>query len=213
MAFHHSTGLRTRLCSVLCNARLAESFGDGYHRSMCRLLWISLLGLVTAVCLETGAQGQSMPFTIRSAAFEARGRIAQVHTCGGRNISPPLSWDNVPEGAKSFALICDDPDAPMGTWVHWVLYGIPASVRFLPEAVPLREQLSDGSRQGKNDFGKTGYGGPCPPRGRPHRYFFRLYALDDVLSLAPGLTKKALLKAIDGHVLAEAHLYGTYGRK
>jgi Raf kinase inhibitor-like YbhB/YbcL family protein len=101
----------------------------------------------------------------------------------------------------------------MGTWVHWVLYGIPGSVRLLPEAVPVLETLSDGSRQGKNDFGKIGYGGPCPPRGKPHRYFFRLYALDDVLSLAPGLSKKALLEAIDGHVLAEAELHGTYRRK
>jgi Raf kinase inhibitor-like YbhB/YbcL family protein len=154
-----------------------------------------------------------MPLTIRSTAFEAGGAIGQVYTCDGRNVSPPLCWENVPEGVRSFALICDDPDAPMGTWVHWVLYAVPGSVRCLPEAVPPRETLSDGSRQGKNDFRKTGYGGPCPPRGKPHRYFFRLYALDDALSLAPGLTKKALLEAIDGHVLAEAELYGTYGRK
>jgi Raf kinase inhibitor-like YbhB/YbcL family protein len=180
---------------------------------MCRLLWISLLGIMTFGCLETGAEGERMPFMIRSDAFEAGGPIAHIHTCDGRDVSPPLRWENVPEGTKSFALICDDPDAPLGTWVHWVLYGIPGSARLLPEAVPVREMLSDGSRQGKNDFGKTGYGGPCPPRGKPHRYFFRLYALDDVLSLAPGLSKKALLKAITGHILAEAELYGTYGRK
>jgi len=154
-----------------------------------------------------------MPLTIRSAAFEAGGPIAQLYTCDGRDVSPPLRWDNVPDGTRSFALICDDPDAPMGTWVHWVIYGIPGSVRQLPEAVPVRDTLSDGARQGRNDFGKTGYGGPCPPRGKPHRYFFRLYALDDVPSLAPGLSKKLLLKAIDGHVLAEAELYGTYGRR
>ena len=154
-----------------------------------------------------------MPLTIRSSAFEAAGPIAQVYTCDGRDVSPPLRWDNVPDGAKSFALICDDPDAPMGTWVHWVIYNIPGTVQQLSEGVPARETLGDGTRQGKNDFGKPGYGGPCPPRGKPHRYFFRLYALDDLLSLAPGLSKKALLRAIDGHVLAEAELYGTYGRK
>ena len=154
-----------------------------------------------------------MPLTIRSVAFEAGGPIAQLYTCDGRDVSPPLRWDNVPDGTGSFALVCDDPDAPMGTWVHWVIYGIPGSARQLPEAVPVRETLADGARQGRNDFGKTGYGGPCPPRGKPHRYFFRLYALDEVPSLAPGLSKKALLKAIDGHVLAEAELSGTYGRR
>ncbi|MBN1834942.1 MAG: YbhB/YbcL family Raf kinase inhibitor-like protein [Spirochaetales bacterium] len=151
--------------------------------------------------------------TIRSTAFEAGGPIAQTYTCDGRDVSPPLRWDNVPDATKSFALVCDDPDAPVGTWVHWVLYRIPGSVRQLPEAVPARETLPDGSTQGRNDFGKIGYGGPCPPRGKPHRYFFRLYALDEELSLAPGLSKKALLKAIDGHVLVEAELYGTYGRR
>lgn len=154
-----------------------------------------------------------MAFVVRSTALETGGPIAQMYTCDGRDVSPPLRWDNVPEGTQSFALVCDDPDAPMGTWVHWVIYGIPGSASQLPEAVPVRDRLSDGSMQGRNDFGKIGYGGPCPPRGKPHRYFFRLYALDDVLPLAPGLSKKALLKAIEGHVMAQAELYGVYGRK
>jgi len=153
-----------------------------------------------------------MSLTIRSTALEAGGPIAQVFTCDGRDISPPLRWDNVPEGTQSFALLCEDPDAPMGIWVHWVIYGIPGSVRQLPEAVPAREQLADGGLQGRNDFGRIGYGGPCPPRGKPHRYFFRLYALDQAGPASPGLTRKALLKTIEGHVLAKAELSGTYGR-
>jgi Raf kinase inhibitor-like YbhB/YbcL family protein len=154
-----------------------------------------------------------MAFTIRSSAFEQGGRIPAAYTCDGRDVSPPLRWDNVPEGTQSFALICDDPDAPMGTWVHWVIYGIPAGVRQLPEGVPSRDKLGDGTLQGRNDFGRTGYGGPCPPRGKPHRYFFRLYALSESPSLGPGITKAALLKAIEGRILAQAELQGLYGRK
>jgi Raf kinase inhibitor-like YbhB/YbcL family protein len=176
--------------------------------------WLSILLVLVLACPDSGAEGgnHDMAFTIRSTAIEAGGSIARVYTCDGRDISPPLRWDNVPEGTRSFALICDDPDAPMGTWVHWVVYGIPAGTRQLPEGVPASEQLSDGTVQGRNDFGKIGYGGPCPPRGKPHRYFFRLYALDEVLSLAPGLSKKALLKATEAHVLAQAEMFGTYGR-
>ena len=153
-----------------------------------------------------------MSFTIRSSVFEPGGSIARVYTCDDRDISPSLSWENPPEGTLSFALICDDPDAPMGTWVHWVLYNIPASARGLPENVPPVQRLEDGSLQGKNDFGRIGYGGPCPPRGKPHRYFFKLYALDEELSLSAGLTKKALLKAIQGHILGQAEVFGKYGR-
>ena len=154
-----------------------------------------------------------MTITLTSPAFAEGAPIPAKYTADGEDVSPLLRWTDAPAGAKGFALICDDPDAPVGTWVHWVIYGIPGGVRQLAEAVPVRETLSDGTTQGRNDFGKTGYGGPCPPRGKPHRYYFRLYALDETLSLAPGLSKKALLKAIDGHVLAEAELYGTYGRK
>ena len=153
-----------------------------------------------------------MALSLRSAAFESGSRIPQTYTCDGRDVSPPLRWDNVPPGTKSFALICDDPDAPMGTWVHWVIYDIPTDKDRLPEAIPSTEQLDSGALQGGNDFGRIGYGGPCPPRGKPHRYFFRLYALDGKLSAPGGLTKKALLKQMQGHILETAELHGLYGR-
>ncbi len=110
-------------------------------------------------------------------------------------------------------LVCDDPDAPAGTWVHWVLYGVPASASSLPEGVRPAPALDDGSRQGTNDFRRAGYGGPCPPRGAPHRYYFRLYALDVVLGLPPGATKAALMKAVEGHTLGQAELMGRYARQ
>ncbi len=153
-----------------------------------------------------------MALKVESPAFSPGGDIPRQHTCDGPDLSPPLRWSEPPAGTQSLALICDDPDAPAGTWVHWVLYRIPASARGLPEGVPKRETLADGSRQGRNDFGKVGYGGPCPPRGPKHRYFFKLYALDTVLDLPPGATKAELLKAMEGHILAQGELMGRYGR-
>jgi Raf kinase inhibitor-like YbhB/YbcL family protein len=153
-----------------------------------------------------------MALVLRSSAIESGSRISQSYTCDGRDISPPLRWDNAPQGTGSFALVCDDLDAPMGTWVHWVIYNIPGDSDRLPEAVPTTEKLEKDALQGRNDFGKIGYGGPCPPRGKPHRYFFRLYALDGKLAVSAGLTKKALLKEMEGHILETAELYGTYGR-
>jgi Raf kinase inhibitor-like YbhB/YbcL family protein len=153
-----------------------------------------------------------MALSLRSVAFETGSRIPQIYTCDGRDVSPPLRWTGAPQGTESFALICDDPDAPMGTWVHWVIYNIPADGDRLSEAVPVSERLESGALQGGNDFGRIGYGGPCPPRGKPHRYFFRLYALDTKLSAAAGLTKKALLDQMQGHVLENAEFHGLYGR-
>lgn len=153
-----------------------------------------------------------MALSLRSAAFEPGSRIPQIYTCDGRDVSPPLRWTGAPRGTAGFALICDDPDAPMGTWVHWVLYNIPADTDRLPEALPASERLESGVLQGGNDFGKIGYGGPCPPRGKPHRYFFRLYALDCQLSTTAGLTKKALLAQMQGHVLENTEFHGLYGR-
>jgi hypothetical protein len=124
-----------------------------------------------------------------------------------------LQWSGVPPAAKSLALICDDPDAPMGTWVHWVLYDLPPATPGLSEGVPKAPELPGGAKQGLNDYKKIGYGGPCPPPGKPHRYFFKLYALDANTSLKPGLTKKDLLKAMEGHILAEGELMGTYQRR
>ncbi|HEU5250307.1 MAG TPA: YbhB/YbcL family Raf kinase inhibitor-like protein [Thermoanaerobaculia bacterium] len=138
--------------------------------------------------------------------------IPSQYTCDGRNVSPPLSWSGVPADAKNLALICDDPDAPAGVWVHWVVYDLPASAKGLPEAVPLRDEISGGGRQGKNDFRKTGYGGPCPPGGT-HRYVFTLSALDRPVGLPAGATKAQLLSAMRGHVLAEGKLTGKYSRR
>ncbi|MEJ2719793.1 MAG: YbhB/YbcL family Raf kinase inhibitor-like protein [bacterium] len=155
-----------------------------------------------------------MPMSIQltSPAFEDGGPIPQEYTCEGPDISPPLEWTELPDGTLSLAMICDDPDAPMGTWVHWVIYGIPPDPTSLPEAVPGDDTTEGGAVQGKNDFKRIGYGGPCPPAGKPHRYFFKLYALDTELDLKPGASKKDLEKAMKGHILAQGQLIGTYQR-
>ena len=137
--------------------------------------------------------------------------IPRRHTCDGVDVSPPLAWSGVPENAVALALICDDPDAPVGTFVHWVLYGLPPGVTQLPENVPSDEVLASGAKQGMTDFRRIGYGGPCPPSGT-HRYYFKLYALDRKVDLSPGATKKQLLNAMEGHILAEAQLMGRYKR-
>lgn len=133
------------------------------------------------------------------------------YTCDGENHSPPLQWQDPPAGTKSFALIVSDPDAPNGTFTHWILYNLPANLRQLPESISTQEMLSDGSRQGKNDFEQIGFGGPCPPNGT-HRYFFKLHALDELLDVAPGASKEDVLQAMKGHVLDTAELMGLYGR-
>jgi hypothetical protein len=148
---------------------------------------------------------------IKSSAFKEGTTIPGKYTCDNIDISPPLEWSQVPDGTKRFALICDDPDAPVGTWVHWVLFNLPGNILKLSENVPKIEVLKNGARQGKNDFGKIGYGGPCPPGGI-HRYYFKIYALDKELDSKPGITKKELLKAMEGHILAEGQLMGKYKR-
>jgi Raf kinase inhibitor-like YbhB/YbcL family protein len=153
----------------------------------------------------------TMPFEILSSEFASEEPIPVQFTCDGENISPPLRWSDPPEGTQSFALINDDPDAPGRTWVHWVLYNIPAEARELPEAIPAEDELADGSLHGINDFGRLDYGGPCPPGGT-HRYFFKLYALDVMLEFEPGVDKAGLLESMEGHVLAEAEWMGTYSR-
>lgn len=154
-----------------------------------------------------------MALELTSPAFAAGAPIPRQYTCDGANASPPLEWRGVPDGTRQLALICDDPDAPAGTWVHWVLYGLDASTTQLPEGVPTQGTLQGGARQGANDFKKTGYGGPCPPRGKPHRYFFKLYALDAELALVPGARKADLERAMRGHILAQGELMGTYQRR
>jgi Raf kinase inhibitor-like YbhB/YbcL family protein len=152
-----------------------------------------------------------MDFELTSTAFAHNQPIPRKYTCDDENISPPLAWGEPPAGTKSFALIMDDPDAPAGIWVHWVIFNIPASVRSLGEGIPTDTSLSDGSRQGNNSANRCGYRGPCPPEGT-HRYFFKLYALDRTLDLPEGTDKKMLLDAMRGHTLGEATLMGTYRR-
>jgi Raf kinase inhibitor-like YbhB/YbcL family protein len=154
----------------------------------------------------------TMAFEIKSSAFEPGQPIPKKYTCEGSDVSVSLAWTDPPAGTKSLALIADDPDAPMGTWVHWVAYDLPPEARGLPEGVPKQETLQDGTRQGLNDFRRVGYGGPCPPPGKPHRYFFKLYALDKKLGLPPRSTKSRVLDAMKNHVLVEAQVMGTYKR-
>jgi len=158
-----------------------------------------------------------MAITVTSTTFKAGAVIPAKYTGEDKDVSPPLQWSGVPKGAKELALICDDPDAPRAEpWVHWVIYGIPAGATGLPEAVPATEALKEpeGARQGTSDFGKIGYGGPMPPRGHgTHHYHFKVYALDAALNLPPGQTKKKLLDAMKGHILAQGELLGTYERK
>jgi Raf kinase inhibitor-like YbhB/YbcL family protein len=153
-----------------------------------------------------------MGFTVSSPAFTAGAEIPKQHTCDGADLSPALSWSEAPPGTKAFVLIADDPDAPVGTWVHWVLYDVPAGATELAQGLPKDDRLPNGAKNGVNDFRKPGYGGPCPPPGKPHRYFFKLYALDAPTSLQPRATKAEVLRAIEGHVLAQAELMGTYKR-
>jgi Raf kinase inhibitor-like YbhB/YbcL family protein len=148
---------------------------------------------------------------IISTAFKEGQPIPRPYTCDGVNISPPLEWTGVPKQAKTIAIIADDPDAPSGTWVHWVLYNVPAENIGLVENVPATDSLKAGGYQGKTDFGKVGYGGPCPPSGT-HRYFFKIYAVDSELPLKAGATKADLEKAMQDHVVAQGQLMGTYSR-
>ena len=161
----------------------------------------------------SGGQGPSLGgFSIRAEAFNPGADIPRKFSCQGSDTSPALVWTGVPAATQSLVLIVDDPDAPGVTWVHWVLYDLPPSTRRLSEALPPTAEVAGGGRQGSNDFGKTGYGGPCPPPGKPHRYFFKLYALDSKLNLKAGVIKPEVERAMKGHVLAEAEVIGRYRR-
>ena len=154
-----------------------------------------------------------MSFAIKTAAFTNGGEIPRKYTCSGENVSPALSWAETPLQARSLALICDDPDAPGGTWTHWIVWNIPAQTSSLPEAVAAsQETIAGGARQGKNDFGRIGYGGPCPPPGKPHRYFFRLFALGAMLDVKPGASRSEMESAMKPHVLARAEWMGLFKR-
>ncbi|MCL5991285.1 MAG: YbhB/YbcL family Raf kinase inhibitor-like protein [Bacteroidetes bacterium] len=170
---------------------------------------LTFLFLLTDIlqCQEKGVTKISIKIT--STAFIEGGLLPKIYTCEGKNISPPLAWSNLPEGTKSIALINDDPDAPMGTWVHWVIYNIPPTETGLKEEIPSENILPNGAKQGITDFRRVGYGGPCPPSGT-HRYFFKLYALDKILELEPGVSKGQLLTAMEGHILGTGQLVGKY---
>ncbi len=172
-------------------------------------------GIVCAVLLFSFPgfceKGGNMSIIIESTVFAQSQAIPPKYTCNGPDVSPPLSWKNVPETAKSLVLICDDPDAPAGVWVHWVCYDIPPAVNAFSEGIPKADTLPMGGKQGKTDFGRIGYGGPCPPSGT-HRYFFKIYALDCLLGLPAGKSKKDVEQAMKGHILDKGELMGKYTR-
>jgi hypothetical protein len=154
-----------------------------------------------------------MDLQLTSAAFDQGQPIPPVYTADGLNKSPPLKWSEPPGGTKALALVCEDPDAPKGTFTHWVAFNIPSESREVGEDLPKEQKLANGTIQGKNDMGQIGWAGPAPPRGKPHHYQFDLFALDTSLGLQPGVSAKDLKAAISGHVLAEGRLTGMYGRK
>jgi Raf kinase inhibitor-like YbhB/YbcL family protein len=158
------------------------------------------------------AEDQAVPLTISSPSFSNGGDIPKQFTCDSADLSPQLSWTEPPVGTKSFALLLDDPDAPVGNWNHWVVWNVPSSLRSLPEGVSKTEHLQDGSVQGLNDFHKPGYNGPCPPPGKAHRYYFKLFVLDTSLDLKPTSGKHQLEAAMKGHILAQAEWMGRYRR-
>jgi Raf kinase inhibitor-like YbhB/YbcL family protein len=186
---------------------------------VCRILWFwPLLVLFLSGCRGGQQRGpeeeKGVPsMELTSTAFQESAIIPKQNTADGKDISPALRWSGAPGNTQSFGLICDDPDAPRKEpWVHWVLFNLPADTHELPEGVPANETLANSAKQGKNDFGKIGYGGPAPPAGKPHRYYFKLFALDTMLTLKEGATKQQLEQAMKGHVLASGQLMGKYGR-
>ncbi len=180
------------------------------------LLAVALVGcFVTAGCSQEpkSATGHVMKVRLTSAAFAEGQPIPAKYTADSLDISPPLAWTNTPPGTKSFALIADDPDAPAGDWTHWVIYDLPPTAVSLGEDQLKLAQFKNGAKQGPNDFKKTGYNGPAPPPGKAHRYYFKLYALNILTGLPPGAVKADLLKAMDGNLLGEGQLMGTYQRQ
>lgn len=190
-------------CSSELSKRVAAGFGVGF----CFVLGVAV---VNSIAAEPAGKDHMQ---LTSNAFTEGAAIPAKYTCDAKNVSPPLKWSGVPAGTKSLVLIVDDPDAPSGTWVHWVLYDLAPTVSELPEDLAKSQFVAGGAKQGLNDFKHLGYGGPCPPHGKPHRYFFKLYALDATLELKSGLTKKDIESAMDKHILARGQLMGTYQRR
>jgi hypothetical protein len=183
------------------------------RRALAVLPPLILVVLILVVPAEVrGQKASSSKLELTTTSFTPGDFIPRRFTCEAENVSPALAWTDPPPGTQSFALIEDDPDAPSGTFVHWLVYDLPAASRGLPEALSRNDSMPGGGRQGTNDFSRTGYGGPCPPRGRPHRYFIRLYALDTTLNLRPAARRKELDAAMQGHILAQAELMGRFQR-
>jgi Raf kinase inhibitor-like YbhB/YbcL family protein len=187
------------------------------HNRMKVGTWLLLILAVLSACQGEQPQqpeppGTELELAIESSAFEMEGTIPKRYTCDGGDVSPPLSWSEPPAGTQSLVLICDDPDAPIGTWDHWVLFNIPAAVRSLPEGVAADEVIEGVGTHGTNSWRRLGYGGPCPPEGPAHRYYFKLYALDTALDLDPGADKQDVEKAMTEHILAQGQLMARYGR-
>lgn len=180
---------------------------------MPRIFCTILCLLIATLAPASKKGGPAMSLKLTSTAFQPGGTIPKKFTCDGPDVSPALAWSEAPAGTRSYALIMDDPDAPVGTWVHWVLYDLPAGTHELAENVAKQEELPDGARQGRNDFRRIGYGGPCPPPGPAHRYFFKLYALDIVLPDLGQPDKRRLERAMQGHILATHELVGTYAKR
>jgi Raf kinase inhibitor-like YbhB/YbcL family protein len=211
--FHPSLTAQTmhkRSRTARCSRRLAAGL-------CCTFLFTLLLATAVA-CGNSAPQPAQGPdpsksgFRIESAAFKEGAFIPDRFSCQGENVSPPLKWTDPPAGSRSLALIVDDPDAPAGTWTHWVVFNLPAQTKAMDENAPKQDKLPNGGLQGSTSFGSIGYGGPCPPPGKAHRYFFRLYALDTVLSLKPGAAREDVVAASKGHTLGEAQLMGRFKR-
>lgn len=173
------------------------------------MLRCAILAWLTLASLAAGKESMK----VASPGFADGRPLPAKYTCAGADISPALQWEHAPAGTKSFVLICDDPDAPGGSWIHWIIYDVPGNLEGLPEHIAPAETLPNGAMQGLNSFRKVGYNGPCPPPGGPHRYFFKLYALDTPLHLKPRATRPELLQAMRGHVLAEAQTMGTHAAR
>jgi Raf kinase inhibitor-like YbhB/YbcL family protein len=176
------------------------------------ILALFLAAHAASPSLTSFPEGTTTSFTLSSPSFSNGGDIAKKFTCDGADVSPQLSWTDPPPTTKSFALLADDPDAPVGNWNHWTAWNLPPTLRGLPEGVLKQAQLSNGSQQGRNDFRKPGYNGPCPPPGKAHRYYFKLFALDVKLDLKPSAGKKQLEAAMKDHILAQSEWMGRYGR-
>lgn len=211
-----------RVCSTRSTRRMAgqdlvgvPEAGGQFRLARARIavklaICCALVGLPLWGSFASGAPSSRLELT--TTAFRAGGTIPETFTCSGANMSPALTWTAGPPRTVSFALIVDDPDAPGGTWVHWVVYDLPATMRQLPKHIRPGEVITSGGRQGDNDFPTNGYGGPCPPPGKPHRYFFRLYALDTLLDLHGQVHRRDVDAAMKGHILAQGELMGTFGR-